>query len=150
MMLAVWGGWCQRKGCVFIFFASGLHACMYVLFAVRACVYTSFCMFVSIQARAGACVCKGPSIILDCSSTLLVETGPSIPQSSQRLPVWLISVVSLPWGLKGEIYLKGTRCRLRILTSLSTSVQIWVELEGLQDTIPPRIVFEVSANILPL
>lgn len=34
MMLAVLGGWCQRKGCVFIFFASGLLACMYVLFAV--------------------------------------------------------------------------------------------------------------------
>lgn len=136
MMLAVLGGWYQWKGCVFIFFASGLHACMYALFAVWARVYTSFCMFVNKQARAGACECKGPSIILDCSSTLLVEAGPSIPQSSPGLPVWLISVVSLPWGLKGESYLKGNRCRLRILTSLSTSVQVWSWTRGLASDYP--------------
>lgn len=58
-------------------------------------------MFVSIQARTGACVCKGPSNILDSSSAVLAGAGPSIPQSAQGLPVWLISAVSLPWGLKG-------------------------------------------------
>lgn len=35
-------------------------------------------MFVSIQARAGACVCKGPSIMLDSPSTVFVGAGSSI------------------------------------------------------------------------
>lgn len=88
-------------------------------------MYTSFCMFVNKQARVGACVCKGPSIILDCSSTLLVEVGPSIPQSSPGVASMAHICSQLALGLKGEIYLKSNRCRLRILTSLSTSVQMW-------------------------
>lgn len=129
------GGWCQRKGRVFIFFVPVLHACVLYCVCLWTCAYTFFVyVWMHRQGWVHVYVKVDLSIMLDCSSTSLAEVGSL--NHAQGLPVWPMSIASLHWGLEGEF----------IWPHCPYLYRMWDRAGGLAVT-PPSAVSSLSKQL---
>lgn len=126
-----------------------MHACMFCLLYEHVYTHLFACLWVYRQGRVLVYVKPQVSYWTLLPPCLLEQVPQSLNQPRGcQYGSYLQSACPGVW--KGRFIWRAI-CQLRILTSLSTSVQMWDWARGLASDYPSsHFFFEVSANILPL